>query len=158
MPPLYSDEDVWVHVENGVTVAVPVNMVVKKNGELVMGAGLAKAIAERFPMLPNVFGLLFEASNALRSPGGTSGVFVHHVAVSDRDARLRHFVSFPTKRHYSSPSSLELIEESLGQLIRLDVSNVFVPKVGCGLGGLSWERQVRPMLVERLDERFTIPR
>jgi hypothetical protein len=122
---------------------IPTNLVTKKNGHLVMGAGVAKQAAERYPELPETWG---EFTRAL---GG--GVFV--------DDEFNLF-AFPTKHHWREPSSLSLIEKSARELewFALDpersAKTFAMPRPGCGLGGLKWE-EVRPLLV-RLPDNVVI--
>lgn len=119
---------------------VPTNGVRKKNGDAVMGAGLAKAVAGDMPHVPSLLG------EHLRVWGNIPCV------LEDR------WVSFPTKTHWRSPSDLVLIEDSAFALQsiadELGWGRVALPHVGCGLGGLSWENEVRPSLESILDDRF----
>jgi len=70
----------------------------------------------------------------------------------------RALISFPTKEHWKDPSILKLIEQSAEQLLGLtqafNLTNVLLPRPGCGAGQLSWD-VVRPMLHGILDDRFT---
>lgn len=147
--PLKTDLDFWGALEAGIACCVPVNCIVKRGHELVMGAGLAKAVAGRFPALPMIFGMAFEAY----------GADVYQVVCSDLEAVPRALISFPTKRHFKDPSDPELIRWSARRLAEViePGSRVYLPKVGCGLGGLDWGRVVAPILEATLDERFLIP-
>ena len=63
----------------------------------------------------------------------------------------KYIINFPTKRKWRAKSRMEDIEAGLVALVeelcRLKVSSVAVPPLGCGLGGLDWQK-VRP-LIER---------
>lgn len=39
---------------------------------------------------------------------------------------------------------------------RHDWGTVALPRIGCGLGGLSWQDCVQPMLAQHLDDRFVV--
>lgn len=69
-------------------------------------------------------------------------------------------ITFPTKQHYKEPSNTELIAISAQQLKiiadKFSISKIFLPPVGCGLGGLDYKEQVRPILREILDDRFIV--
>ncbi len=118
---------------------VTTNGIIKKNGEAVMGRGVARQAKDRFPKLP------YRLARHLKTRG-------NHVAVFE-DIKV---ITFPTKHHWKNPSSLKLIEQSCIEIASLPYSETFVmPKPGCGLGGLDWEI-VRPILEERLDDRFTV--
>ena len=48
--------DLWQFYAVGEVIAIPTNGIVKSNGDAVMGAGLAKDAASRFPDLPKWLG------------------------------------------------------------------------------------------------------
>lgn len=56
----------------------------------------------------------------------------------------RFIINFPTKRHWREASRYEDIEHGLASIVedilRLRIQSVAVPPLGCGLGGLDWER------------------
>lgn len=58
-------------------------------------------------------------------------------------------VNFPTKRDWRSNSRYEDIESGLQALVaeirRLGIRSIAMPPLGCGLGGLDWQK-VRPMI------------
>jgi hypothetical protein len=131
-------------------ICVTTNGVVKKDGELVMGGGIALQFKLRHSVLPTQLGLRVKQSGnkcyLITEPNKTIGY----------DYKYQYVISFPTKNHYKDDSSLELIQESVSQLI--EISNVWklktiaLPFPGIGLGNLKYE-EVLP-LVERLDDRF----
>ena len=69
-------------------------------------------------------------------------------------------IAFHTKYHWKDKSSLNLIKKSSQQLVlvtnMMDWKNILLPRPGCSNGGLSWEKQVKPVLENYLDDRFTI--
>ena len=121
------------------------NGVTKANGALVMGAGVAKAFRDTFPLLD------VAAGYAVRTHGNRCQVV--------RDSKPA-IVAFPTKHHWKDPSSLELIRDSAEQLMRLIEDRgwrmVALPRPGCRNGGLEWT-QVKPFL-SVLDDRVVIVR
>jgi hypothetical protein len=38
----------------------------------------------------------------------------------------------------------------------MDIPKVVMPRVGCGLGQLDWDNQVKPLLEMYLDDRFWV--
>lgn len=60
-----------------------------------------------------------------------------------------YVVNFPTKRHWKGKSRLEDIESGLKALVEevraRGIKSIAVPPLGCGLGGLDWNR-VRPLI------------
>lgn len=63
-------------------------------------------------------------------------------------------LNFPTKKHWKSPSTVEYIEKGLQKLIeqatKLQLTDIAMPKLGCGNGGLDWEKQVKPIVEKYL--------
>lgn len=125
-------------------VVIPTNGVVKNTGRAVMGAGLAKQAKKRFPDLDK------ELGEKITEHGN------HVYAFQDKS-----IVTFPTKNDYRDDASIELIKSQLPRLARfadhnnLDKNAVAVPRLGCGLGNLSW-RKVKPLLKDKLDSRFIL--
>ncbi len=139
--------DLWSLHAEGHWCCIPTNGTVKGSRELVMGRGVAKDAAIRFPWIPLALGDVVEKS-------GNKVVLLP-------SARL---ISFPTKNYWRNPSCLKLIENSALQLLDCwpIITNAFtpaplpvcLPKVGCGLGGLSWDSEVYPLLNQILDDNF----
>lgn len=74
---------------------------------------------------------------------------------------LTSLITFPTKYHYRNDSSLDLITGSAHQVKaiadKFQLKKVYMPPVGCGLGKLDYEKQVRPILQKILtDDRFVV--
>jgi O-acetyl-ADP-ribose deacetylase (regulator of RNase III) len=73
-------------------------------------------------------------------------MFVH---ATGRMYNPKYIINFPTKRHWRGRSRYEDIATGLQSLVdevrRLGISTLAVPPLGCGLGGLDWEK-VRPMI------------
>jgi hypothetical protein len=107
-----------------------------------MGAGLALQAASRFPQLPEIYGRHLDDENY-------SSIFI-----------WEHLVCMPTKGHWKDASNINLIEGGLKELMlwfgKDKNRRVYVPQLGCGLGGLSWEREVRPLMDVILNDRFTV--
>ena len=119
------------------TLVVPVNTVG------VMGKGLARHFDLCFP------GLLQQYRNACKEGVfEKKGIFVYTLS---KDKKI---LCFPSKRDWRHPSKLIWIEESLKAIARdykeLGITELAIPAVGCGLGGLQWER-VRELIYKYLD-------
>lgn len=119
---------IWDFVGQGYIV-IPTNGEIKKNGEAVMGAGLAKEAALRYPDLPARLGTRLKIWN-------------HVCYFPDHQ-----ILTFPTKHHWRDKSDINLIMQSAVQLAK-DIETFryqqrafrfFMPQVGCGLGGLKWD-------------------
>jgi O-acetyl-ADP-ribose deacetylase (regulator of RNase III) len=68
-----------------------------------------------------------------------------------------HIINFPTKKHWRDNSKVEYIECGLNDLAaspiylkigKTSAKSIAFPRLGCGLGGLDWETQVRPLMEE----------
>jgi O-acetyl-ADP-ribose deacetylase (regulator of RNase III) len=134
--------DIWNTPCNAIVITT--NGIVKMNGELVMGKGIALEANNRFTCLAWKLGQLVRdhGNNVYLIKGYSTKV-----------------ISFPTKNDWRNPSDMALIIKSTGQLVRLaddeKLSEVILPRVGCGCGGLIWG-EVRSILERFLDHRFTI--
>ena len=93
-----------------------------------MGAGVAGEASRRIPELAKLLGVVYGY--------GHIGLFHHPVF---------RIVSFPTKYHWKDKASLQLIERMARELVHLDISNLIMPQLGCGLGSLNWS-EVEPLL------------
>jgi len=101
----------------------------------VMGAGLARQIAQAFPEILPAY------KDACRTGKIAPGkLFVHDVIRPD--GRRGLVVDLPTKRHWKDPSHRADIEQGLAALVfeihARKIETLAVPALGCGLGGLSW--------------------
>lgn len=130
-------------------VVITTNTVRKSNGLAVMGAGIALAAAKAWPELARDYGrhLAYQDIKEL----------IWSRRYSENQAKV---VCMPTKRDWRDSSHLDLIDSGLKQLVELandsNWKNVLLPRPGCSLGGLDWERQVHPVCAFHLDERFTV--
>lgn len=145
MKALTLTDNIWHWHNLGYIVAIPTNGIVRYNGELVMGAGVAAQAVYRMPEanLPRVLGNLVK----------TFGNHVYYLP-------NQRIVSFPTKHHWRYPSEEWLITRSAVQLkVKYDESEwktpVVMPAPGCGHGGLS-EAQVKPIIDRILGERVIV--
>jgi hypothetical protein len=127
--------DAWALHDLGCWLVVPTNTCRRRNGQAVMGAGLAGDAARRYPDLPGRYG------NALRN--GNTRIIVH-------DHRL---LLAPTKNDWRHPARMPLVHELLTAAAAWCAVNPYetlvVPAPGCGLGGLAWE-PVRAAAMQRL--------
>lgn len=112
----------------------------------VMGAGLAKEFARRYPAMVRPYAAAC-ASGDLRP--GTLWLW---------RTPEKWVLCFPTKQHWRNPARLELIEQGLLEFVRTyrarRIESAAFPQLGCGLGGLDWEtvqpameRHLRPLSI-----------
>lgn len=112
----------------------------------VMGKGLALGFAKRWPQILSDYRRDC-ASGAL--VGGSCRLYDLPVTIFERGHR-RQWAAFCTKQNWRYPSRYEWIESGLRQLVAGLQANghrsVAIPPLGCGNGGLEWER-VEPMIL-----------
>lgn len=136
--------DLWEFHKQGNWIIIPTNGTVKEDSSAVMGKGVALQAAKRFP------GLSQNLGRKLRVFGITPIVF-HHLRL----------VTFPVKIDWWVEATLQLIEESCKSITKEDnwnqlgISEIYMPRVGCGAGGLNW-KDVKPILEKYLDDRFIV--
>lgn len=142
---------------------------------LVMGAGIALALADTFNRakgweqnLDAELGeLVFAKGNHVHLVKLTRKVYdPNYVKKGMFDLprligeETQNIVSYPTKEHFKDPAPKWLVIRSAEELLALTVrerwTKVAMPRPGCGLGGLDWERDVKPILSVILDDRFFI--
>jgi len=118
-----------------------------------MGAGVARAIMNKWPDVPHSYHNYVDQ----HKPGGHLLGDVNDVELA-RDTLFvyncftQEFFGGDGKR-YASPDA---IRESLTRVCEDAVDkelNVAMPLIGCGLAGLSWDDDVKP-IVEELSERY----
>lgn len=118
------------------TVVIPVNTVGA------MGSGLALWFKLRYP---DIYLKYKAACKADRFKIGQLWFF---------KGTERNFLLLPTKRHWMDPSKVEYVEASLLKLAECygekDMISLAMPPIGCGLGGLDFESDVKPLLYKHL--------
>jgi O-acetyl-ADP-ribose deacetylase (regulator of RNase III) len=133
-------------------ICVTTNGIVKANGELVMGAGVALAFAKTYPALPKKLGELVK----------NRGNRVISVPMDGALFRCGNpgIISFPTKHDYASKSDPELIRKSALELMELLDSfdrpiRVGLPAPGARNGGLTLTQSI-DIIDNIIDERVII--
>lgn len=125
-----SASDIWTYVDRpGNLVLVTTNNVIKSNGSLVMGKGIAREACIKFPGIDKVFG------NMVRTIGEEYGILI-----ADPYAALP-IGALQTKYGWMYPSPAALVVSSLYKLRAWMAKHkevvVHIPLPGSGLGGIS---------------------
>jgi len=151
------------------------NGIIKTDGSLVMGKGVAYAFKIRFPAIQLL------AGKAVKQNGNICQVIDHHINTDGYECAKRKLeergilfhsltpsacavvvdiVAFPTKHNWRDKSDFGLIIKSAGELMDLadkhEWKEVALPRPGCLNGQLSWEGEVKPALDKILDDRIII--
>lgn len=137
------------------------NGVLKRNGELVMGAGIARQVRDRFnnQRLPLIIGRSI-AALANTEPelyDFRQNAYKYGLLVSTRWPKAK-LGAFQTKMNWKKKSPLPLIQFSTNKLIEWTKENpkaeVHLTMPGCGHGGLS-QSEVLP-LIEKLPDTVNV--
>ena len=143
--------DIWEFHKAGKWVVVTTNGFIKKNGEAVMGAGIAKQATNKYPFFPKMLG------HALQSYGNVPMTF-KTASIGNKYIDLRIF-TLPVKHNWFEKADIDLITSSLEKLVKLvdntDIEEVYMVRPGCGNGKLNWD-DVKPIIEPLLDDRFII--
>lgn len=99
----------------------------------VMGAGLAKAFAVRFPLMEKDYKVY--CKEKLLVPGSLH-TYYSNIGLDPM------IINFPTKDDWRNPSDLLFIDGGMAALVQLvakfNLRKIAIPALGCGLGGLEW--------------------
>jgi len=146
-------------------IVIPTNGVIKENGDAVMGKGLARDCKMKYPNFPKMLGnelktkgnvvTLFKKHGIITFPVKPSGLLIN--TPSDRDKILPvyrekfHVGMFVTG--WMCIADIDLITRSTERLYHVskDINKVYLPRVGCGNGGLQWE-DIKPVLAEKFKD------
>jgi len=138
--------DVYDVRSDGNMFIIPVNGSINKQHEAVMGRGLAKDAAMRYPTLRAKFGKLLYTAQRHR---------VHEMVEEQ-------FILFPVKYEWHEPADIRLIAESCRQTSLLSrvrkYKMVYMPHVGCGNGQLDWETKVKRVIEKNMTAPYVIIR
>ncbi len=121
---------------------ITTNGITKRNGELVMGRGVAKQAVDRFPNIG------YDLGNLIKRNGN----IVYYL-------EQFNIASFPTKHDWRGKADIYLIKRSCYQLnALLDKLNrlAVLPRPGCSNGHLDWEREVKPVISQILSDRVWV--
>jgi len=113
----------------------------------VMGAGVALMFKSRYP---DMFADYADACKRNEVKPGKPHVWKYSDLISQCT-----IINFPTKVHWKNPSEYEYIDKGLSWLrqflINDENSTVTLPALGCGHGGLEWEK-VKEMIIKYLGD------
>lgn len=105
----------------------------------VMGAGIARVIAERYPIVRHQY-----QQECIRSDFHLGSAFP---VVIMENGTVRTIWNLGTQRQPGADASLWGVMLSFGnmmeRLVRWKVERVAIPRIGCGIGGLKWNDVAR---------------
>jgi len=173
--------NIWDLAPDYDAVVITTNGYVKKNGEAVMGRGIAKEAKEIFPDLPLKLGKrITEHGNFCFGFSVNSDFsdypFVGYATVLEGPIGWKpQIYCLPVKPQFGpngemgwkAKAEIPLIQQSIKDLVKSinyyqsrilgygRQAKVTMPRPGTGNGKLSWE-QVKPVIEPLLDDRFTV--
>jgi hypothetical protein len=129
--------DIMDYWRDGGTIGITTNGFVKKNGEAVMGRGIAQTVRDTVPGFARQFG------QHLTQNGNTPVYFP--------DWRI---YTFPVKHNWWETADLDLILQSFSRLLANSTFDLHFVRPGCGNGKLDWN-DVRPALYDEYEKYAT---
>lgn len=156
----------FINKEGVDAICITTNGVVGKDGRNPMGAGTAGEAARRWLDIRKIVG------NNIKLLGNVPSIigYIDHngnynypnntTTIGKENKCL--IISFPSKDHFKNPSLPQLIKSSAEHLVKLTdyhkLRKVIIPAPGVGAftGQLNWEKDVKPMIENILDDRFHI--
>jgi len=108
-----------------------------------LGTGLAFKISRRWPDVQAAF------KKYARSGSFTGGDIWTLAPAADRPGFV-YMATQPDMYHATMPYLRKTVRKLAQWADRHDVTSVALPKIGAGLGKLSWDGDVKPLLVEHL--------
>ena len=116
----------------------------------VMGKGLAKVMKSIYPWAFDDYVKKCK-SNVLRP--GEIVVSTHPQTLIEFEQPPPVIIHAATKDHWRNKTKIEWINSVLKQLDEFmtnsPLNTIAIPKLGCGLGGLSWDLQVKQLFKQR---------
>lgn len=104
----------------------------------VMGKGIAKDFKKVYPEMFAKYQMLCE-----RDMFQVGQLWLYKT-------ERKWILNFPTKKHWRSKSKIEYIELGLKKFVdtyaEKGITSISFPMLGCGNGGLNWEKEVRPLM------------
>lgn len=109
-----------------------------------MGSGVAGAIRKKWV---EAFVQYMNEPIGKQRLGSVSFVYIERDNVFVCNAYTQEFYGHDGKK-YASVEAITLALRSILVEASLDGHSVYMPRIGCGLGGLDWETEVKPIVEE----------
>lgn len=162
------NKDLFDQVSTSSAICIPTNCSIVEGVVNPMSGGVAGLAAARWPELPKIYGkLLRMVPNVPVILGFVNKADItKFMAIDDQEIDHEEWcaiVAFPTMHEIGHPADLDLISLSCCLIEELADhfawERVCMAAPGIGIGGLSWDNEVKPLLEEiNLDDRFEVMR
>ena len=134
-------DDLWNLHDKGITIVITTNHTIKSNGEAVMGRGIARQAALRYPTLPRMVG----HHNRVKTP-----------VMYYPEFRLYTFTVKHDWWEDADPTLIRISYNTLFNDMRRTDDMVAISRPGCGNGHLDWKEDVEPIFATSLYEHRDI--
>lgn len=153
-------EELFALMKEFDAICVTTNGIVRDDGTAVMKKGIALKCAKLWPETPRILGGLLQYGNVPYQLGYVNKAGEFQTKVIVEAGFMCRIFSFPTKYDWRDGSDIELIRQSSQYMVRyaneLDMKYIALSQPGCINGGLSWDKDVKPVLAKIFDDRFYI--
>lgn len=153
-----------IHDENVDAICITTNGQYTLQGVAAMGGGCAGVCARRWPATAVRLGKLLKTFGAnvpfVIGALDENDEYIEPTRTGIKNKEYKCVIfSFPTIHKIIDGSKLDLIRQSTVMLKdyadQFGLTGIVLPRPGVGIGGLQW-KDVKPILEEHLDDRFTI--
>ena len=146
-----NDAPLNIRFVDGDMFSIPADILVNTvNCVGVMGAGVAAEFKKRYPEMYRDY-----VSRCRRRELKPGSPYLWQNPSMFGEGKDELIINFPTKDNWRDPSQYEYVEDGLMRMRDLlshaDGRKVVMPAVGCGHGGLNWER-IKAMIVRYLSD------
>lgn len=146
-------------------ICITTNGMYMTDGKACMGGGCARQCADRWPQTAFRLGKCLKnfASNVPFVIGAVDnqGNYIEPTMKIIRERKYKCLIfSFPTIDDLIDGAKIELIKRSAMEMKnfadRFQLMGIACGRMGAGIGGLDWYKEVKPVVQDILDDRFTI--
>lgn len=160
-------EDLFDQIDKADVICITTNCTISDDGSNPMGGGCAGMAARRWPEIEDRYGELLSIVGHVPVILGIlyqdNPTYVHSLSSAptlDPKYKFTYLVAYPTMHSIMERASLSLVARSAHLLSEMADTNgwtkVVVPRPGVGVGSLSWEDVVKPLIENILDDRFIL--
>jgi hypothetical protein len=160
-------EDIFDMVECADAICIPTNCTIdyEENKYINPMGALAGAFAYRWADIPYIYAkLILMCGNVPCIVGYIDKLTNKFISIFDcqnlDELYYTAVVAYPSMYEISQPASFELVERSTILLVEManqfEWKGIYTGAIGCGVGGLSYNNQVKPMLEKHMDDRFWV--
>ncbi len=141
--------NIWDYHKKGFPIVITTNGTINSYGKAVMGRGVALEAKQLYPELPKHLAI------RLKKYGNTVFWF-----------NTYKLFTLPVKHNWWEKADFKLVVKSVKLLVEFvnafrgqqceGFSKIYMVRPGCSNGKRDWERDIKPLLKDVLDDRFVI--